>query len=128
MPNLIRGGVVSMNRILLCLVVSLLPVLQGHALDVDDLSELLGFTLVALTEVPGEFEGADFDKTVKLGNGMVFEFASYSYTYAYQPSAAVFAKKVTREELAKLGRPATKDIVLYKLVVEDEIYDVIRLR
>ena len=55
------------------------------ALDADDFSELVGFTIVATTNVTGGFEGADFDKQVALDNGMIFTFSTYSYTYSYRP-------------------------------------------
>src|SRR5262245_56629968 len=42
------------------------------ALDADDLSALVGYTIVAATNVDGEFEGAEFGKLVKLENGMMF--------------------------------------------------------
>lgn len=85
------------------------------ALDADELQPLLGYTMIAFTNVDGDFEGADFDKTVELSNGMRFRFLEYSYTYAYMPSAAVFAQTVGSR-------------VLYKLVIDDEIYDVARVR
>jgi hypothetical protein len=114
-----------MKRALFVISIALVFSVQSYAFEVDELDEVVGFTLIAVTDVPGEFEGGDFNKTVRLANGMVFEFTSYAYTYAYQPSAAVFAKKVT---LGKPGKQPAKDVILYKLLIEDEIFDVIRLR
>lgn len=42
----------------------------------DELQEFLGYTLIDVTAVPGEFEGGDFDEVVKMENGMLFEFTS----------------------------------------------------
>jgi hypothetical protein len=106
-------------RVLLTPVLLLALVLSAHAIEVDDLDELEGFTLVVKSTVVGDFEGADFDKLVKLDNGMVFEFQSYNYEYAYRPSAAVFARALKYQG---------KAVSLYKLVIEDTIYDVMRIR
>src|ERR1700730_655256 len=94
-------GVIMKRTIVL--IASLLVALQCRAVDTEELRQLVGFTVIAVTEVPGEFEGGDFDKTVKLANEMVFEFMSYGYMYAYQPATAVFAKKLSPEQQAKLG-------------------------
>ncbi len=87
--------------------------------DASDFSELVGYTAIVSTNVVGEFEGADYDKPVKLDNGMIFEFTEYNYTYSYRPDVIVFARAATVQ-----GRSVT----LYKLMIEDELYDVIRVR
>lgn len=100
------------------------------ALDAHDLEDLLGYTMVAHTNVKGDFEGADFDKLVALDNGMIFEFSTYSYTYAYRPAVAIFARTVSPDELRRRGIPnvSARPITLYKLVIDEEIYDVTRIR
>jgi len=102
----------------------------SFALDADDLDELLGYTMISSTHFSGEFEGADFDKSVKLDNGMVFWFTGYNYNFSFRPAVAVFAKSMTPEELRKYGikPPSNKPFTFYKLVIDDEIYDVIRVR
>jgi hypothetical protein len=94
---------------------------KAEAVDASNLRELLGYTVVACTNAAGELEGADFDKLVKLDNGMVFEFHTYSYFYAYRPDVVVFSKTVEYQG---------KSITLYKLVIEDEddVFDVSRIR
>lgn len=91
------------------------------AINADQFDELLGYTVAACTHAAGMLEGADFDKLVKLDNGMVFEFHTYSYFYAYRPDVVVFEKTVQYQ-----GKPLT----LYKLVIgdEDEVFDVSRIR
>jgi len=79
----------------------------------------VGYTAGASTNVVGEFEGADFDKPVKLDNGMIFEFTEYNYTYSYRPDVIVFARAATFQ-----GRSVT----LYKFMIEDELYDARRVR
>jgi len=103
---------------------------SSSALDADDFSGLVGFIIVATTNVRGDFEGADFDKPVALDNGMIFEFSTYSYTYSYRPSAVVMARIFTIDEMRRFGMnpPPTRPITIYKLIINDEIYDVQRVR
>ena len=91
------------------------------AIDASQFHELLGYTVVACTNATGELEGADYDKPVRLDNGMIFEFQTYSYFYSYHPDVVVFAKDVTVD-----GKPVT----IYKLLIEDQddIFDVTRVR
>ncbi len=58
---------------------------------------------------------------VKLDNGMIFEFHTYSYFYSYHPDVVVFAKT---------DEYGGKSVTLYKLVLEDEddVFDVTRIR
>jgi len=102
----------------------------GYPFDADDFTELVGYTIIAVSNVRGDFEGADFDKPVGLDNGMIFEFTTYSYTYAYRPTAVVFARRIGPEELQGQGGPKApgRAVTFYKLLVEDEIYDVRRVR
>lgn len=86
-----------------------------HALDADDLEDLVGYTIIASSYIPGTFEGAEYGKVVKLANGIVFEFREYKYSYSYRPTVIIFAIRY-------------KSIILYKLLIDDEIYDVNRLR
>ena len=100
---------------------ALLP-LSSYGLDASNLSQLVGYTIVAATNTTGEFDGADYDKVVKLDNGMIFEFHEYDYFYEYRPDVIIFAKTVTLSS----GRTFTD----YKLVIsdEDEVFDVTRIR
>jgi hypothetical protein len=102
--------------------VGMLPVEQAFAVSASTLGELVGYTVFASTNATGELEGADYDKVVKLDNGMIFEFETYDYFYAYHPDVIVFAKKITL--------PNGNTVTSYKLVIEDEdeVLDVMRLR
>lgn len=91
--------------------------------------DLTGYVKVAVSYVNGDFEGADFDKTVELENGMIFQFSEYNYSYSYRPKAVVYKRVMTVSEQKKLKiKNAIRDITLYKLMIEGEIYDVYRLR
>ncbi len=94
---------------------------RAGAIGASNFSDLVGYTVVACTNATGELEGADFDKLVKLDNGMIFEFHTYSYFYAYHPDVVIFSKTVQYQ---------SKSVTLYKLVIEDEddVFDVTRVR
>jgi hypothetical protein len=106
---------------LFCIIAMLSCVCKARAIDAGELHELLGYTVVSCTNASGEVEGADFDKPIKLANGMLFEFETYSYFYAYSPDVVVFAKTVEYQG---------KSVTLYKLLIgdEDELFDVRRIR
>lgn len=70
-------------------------------------------SLVAETHVKDSFEGSD--KPIVLDNGMIFEASNYHYHYAYRPEATVL---VTR----------FRGVALYRIIIDDEIYDCHRLR
>src|SRR5439155_3151133 len=96
------------------------PVLKRAAsCDASGLSQIVGYTALTSTNVAGDFEGADYDKPVKLDNGMIFEFTEHNYTYSYRPDVIVFARAATFQ-----GRSVT----MYKLLIEDELYDARRVR
>lgn len=111
-----------MNRVraLLAIAVLLCTSCAG-AIDASNFRELVGYTVAECTNAAGELEGADFDKLVKLDNGMIFEFHTYSYFYAYRPDVVIFSKTVQYQ---------SKSITLYKLIIEDEddVFDVTRVK
>ena len=105
----------------LLVAVTALCIGTAKAIDASQFNELLGYTIVACTNASGEVEGADFDKLIKLDNGMVFEFETYDYFYAYRPDVVVLAKTFEYQG---------KAVTLYKLVIEDEdeVFEVRRVR
>jgi hypothetical protein len=78
------------------------------------LSKLEGYTVVAVTQVDGEFKGCDWDRPIKLQNGMTLKCRTYSYSYSYAPEAAVFAKSFQHQG---------KSFAQIRLLVEGEVYD-----
>jgi hypothetical protein len=95
---------------------------QCFAISAAEMSSLIGYTVLTSTNASGELEGADYDKLVKLDNGMIFEFKTYDYFYSYHPDVIVFAKTI--------ALPNDKNFTSYKLVIEDEdeVFDVIRVK
>lgn len=84
---------------------------DGECVDAD--CEERACTIIAETRVSGEFQGSE--KPVVLTNGMIFELSPYHYTYKYSPEAVVLVTKFRR-------------VLLYKVIIDDEIYDATRLR
>lgn len=87
---------------------------SAYALDVSDFSGLGGWTIAAVTQVRGEFEGCDFDRTIKFDNGWTLTCATYSYSYAYRPDAVIFIKNSTFQNRAYW---------MVKALIDDEFYE-----
>ena len=87
---------------------------SAFAIDASDLSDMEGWTIVAVTSVEGEFEGCDFDKKIGFRNGWVLTCSDYSYSYSYQPDAVIFAKTFTYK-----GR----SYYSIKALIDDEFYN-----
>ncbi|MCF8068299.1 MAG: hypothetical protein K9L30_06915 [Desulfobacterales bacterium] len=107
------------NTLIAVVLISIFSTTAFARLKARDFRKLVGYTIVEMTNVSDEFEGADFDKPVALDNGMVFRFNTYNYTYSYRPDVVVLAKKIT------LGKESA---LTWKLIIEDEIYDVTRVK
>lgn len=41
------------------------------------------------TNISGDFQGCDYDKTYKLDNGLVFVCSTYSYSYSHRPEVKI---------------------------------------
>ena len=103
--------------------------LSSSLANAVDSSDLAGFTKTASTYVDGEFEGADFDKVVQLDNGMIFQFQTYYYTYAYRPPVDVFRRTFSIADLKKLKvKNPTTAVTLYRLLIGDYVYSVTRIK
>jgi hypothetical protein len=101
----------------------------ASAMDASELSEYVGYTVLASSHVEGDFQGADFDKQVRLENGWVFEFNMHQYSHAYRPEVIVLAKRYTAADFARLGvRTSMANIVHYVLLIGGESYSVQRIR
>lgn len=114
---------------ILILMICLLP-LSALGLDASDLSRYVGYYIADATTIPDEFDGCDWGDVVKLDNGWVFEFQEYNYTYTYYPDVVVLAKPMPDEYSEELRKNGIKEFQMffYVLIIEDEAYDVIRLK
>jgi hypothetical protein len=114
------GDAMKIKTLIVTTLVALVLATPAFArLKARDFRKLVGYTVIEITNVVGDFEGADFDKEVALDNGMVFKFNEYNYSYSYRPDVVILAKKATIDK---------DSVLLWKLIIEDEIYDVIRVK
>jgi hypothetical protein len=119
-----------MRRCVFLLTLTISCSVVGSCLDADSFTDLVGYTIVAASTVKGDFEGCDYDKLIGLDNGMIFECSEYNYSYAYRPTAIVFARTYSTDDFRKLGSKTIPSgpITLYKILVDDELYEVRRRR
>lgn len=82
----------------------------------DELSGMVGWTISAVTQVDGEFEGCDFDKKIEFTNGMVLECSTYSYTYSYAPTAVIFVN---------VAKYKDQEFYMIKALIGYDIYDMV---
>jgi len=78
------------------------------------LRRMEGWTIAKVGAIKGTFNGCEFDRLVELQDGTVLRCAAYGYQYAYMPDAVVFTKGTSIGD---------SRMVMVKLMVEDEIYD-----
>lgn len=89
-----------MKRLSLTLIALSLGVSPTVAYADCDLSEVVGWTLLAEKTVDGfiepgkrddSYEGCDFDRIITFTDGTGLRCTGYHYTYAYRPEAYIFA-------------------------------------
>ena len=94
---------------------------NGAARAECELSELIGYTMIAEKTVAGfvengkksdEFEGCDFDRIIIFDDNTGVRCDTYNYSYSYRPSAYIFANRFGA----------------IKMCVEDELFDVTQIR
>jgi hypothetical protein len=116
------------RRLLLALVCILWFSSPARALDANDFAGLVGFTVVASSQVKGDYYGAEAGKPIMLDNGMSFNFSVRFSTYSYRPLAVVFAKLQGETEKARNEQNTVLSASAYKVLVQDRIYDASRAR
>jgi hypothetical protein len=80
-----------------------LPPLSDGQVEVSKLGELVGFTVVADTNIQGEFEGPDFDRVVKLDNGWVLSSTNTTTFMSTTPKSSSLPGKLARWSYTKSG-------------------------
>jgi len=94
-------------KILIVLILGLLVAMPVFGSDLEDLARQ-GYAVVEETQVDGEFEGCEYDKSIPLMNGLIFVCKTYSYYYSYMPEVLI------------LQHIRTGDI---KVLIDGEEYD-----
>jgi hypothetical protein len=90
------------------------PSLPARAIDASDFDDVVGYTVVAVTQVRDEFEGCEHDKKIRFDNGWTLTCSEYSYSYAYRPDAVIFAKVFPFKGV---------NYWMLKALIDDEFYD-----
>ena len=80
----------------------------------DDLGDLVGYTIVA-EETIDDFEGCEHGKIIQFESGRSITCSEYGYQYDYYADAVLLVRAATYNQ-----RP----LLLCKMIVDDEIYDV----
>ncbi len=92
----------------------------------DELEDLVGYTIIASKTVERWYDDEEKDDAfIGCSHGRVIVFtdsttltcAEYGYQYAYRPTAVILAKETTYQG---------KSFYYFKMVVEDEVYDMRR--
>ena len=103
-----------MKTIALALGLLLATAALADSISTSRFSEVVGWTVLGVTQAKGEFNGADFGKLIGLDNGAIFEFEEYGYSYAYRPDVVIFARRMS------LGATS---VIAYKLLIDGGFYD-----
>ena len=80
----------------------------------DEFNDLVGYAIVA-SETIEEFEGCEYGKIIKFQSGLYVICDEYGYQYAYYTDAVILARAITHKG---------QKVLLCKMLVEDDIYDV----
>ncbi len=94
---------------------------------VDELEHLVGYVIIDSKTIKGwydddeseesTFKGCRYGRVIVFTDSKVLTCAEYGYQYAYRPTAVILAKEISYQG---------KSFYDYKMVVEDEVYDMRR--
>lgn len=82
-----------MNRVVIS-VLLLAATMPAYGFRAFDFFGMEGWTIAAVTQVEGDFEGCDFDRSIRFDNGWRLTCGGFSYTYSYRPDAVIFVKTI----------------------------------
>ncbi|KJV44346.1 hypothetical protein CAP42_09610 [Acinetobacter indicus] len=93
----------------------------------DELEDLVGYTIVDSKTIKGwyddeeseegAFKGCKHGRTVVFTDNTTLTCSEYGYQYAYRPTAIILAKEITYQG---------QTLYDFKIIVEDEVYDMRR--
>lgn len=83
---------------------------QALALDASDFSDLEGWTIVAVTQIEGDFEGCTMGRHLNYTNGMHTICADETVSISVSPDAVIFTKRFG-------------DRVFVRVLIDDEFFD-----
>jgi hypothetical protein len=92
----------------------------------NELEDLIGYTIVESKTIESwyeddekddSFEGCSHDRVIVFTDNTTLTCTEYGYQYAYRPTAIILAKEISYQGKSSYD---------FKMVVEDEIYDMRR--
>ncbi len=113
-------------KYLIFVIFAALVALPAHADLADELDDLVGYTITASKtidrwydddEKDDSFNGCSHGRVIVFTDNTTLTCAEYGYQYAYRPTAIILAKEISYQG---------KLFYDFKMVVEDEIYDMRR--
>lgn len=88
------------------------------------LEKNVGWTIIDSKTIKGfrdkskksdSFEGCDYDRVIYFTDGTTVTCTSYGYQYAYMPTAIILGKALNYQG---------KNMTMYKMIVENDEYDI----
>ena len=114
-----------LKKIILVVVLPLFLSVNTYADCESILENNVGWTIIDSKTIDGyinekgkkidSFEGCDYDRVIIFRDGTTVTCNSYGYQYAYAPTAIILGKSITYKG---------KNFTLFKMIVEDEEYDI----
>jgi hypothetical protein len=93
----------------------------------DELDDLIGYTIIDSKTIAswydedekevGAFKGCKHGRVIVFTDNKTLTCAEYGYQYAYRPTAIILAKEISYQG---------KSFYDFKMIVEDEVYDMRR--
>ncbi|MHA1285650.1 MAG: hypothetical protein ACTSQG_11505 [Promethearchaeota archaeon] len=93
--------------------------ISSYDISTYDLCYLTGYIILDCTNAYGDVKG-EYGEIIKLYNGMIFELNESNYIISLgDPEVVIFGNLIEHEG---------KEYILYKLAIEDELFDATRIR
>ena len=86
----------------------------SYAFDSYKLRNLIGYTIIDVKTINGDFNGCDFGKRIVFMDGAILVCNTYHYHYSFSPDAVILAKSFNYK-----GRKGFS----IKMIVDDYVYD-----
>jgi len=116
-----------MNWRVLALVSGIFLSSMAQADLADELDDLIGYTIIGSKTIAswydedekeeGAFKGCKHGRVIVFTDNKTLTCAEYGYQYAYRPTAIILAKEISYQG---------KSFYDFKMIVEDEVYDMRR--
>jgi len=82
--------------------------------DSYDFENLIGYTIIDVKHINGDFEGCDYGKKIVFMDGTYITCNCYHYHYTYSPKAIILAKSIKYKG---------QNLFLIKMIVDNYIYN-----